>query len=112
MFAGGDLIENGAEREKIGAGVELFAASLFRRHVGDGADGEAGAGEVRYVGVVNGGFVALTGDEFRQTEIENFCRTAVGEKNVGGLDVAMDDTFFVRGVERVGELNAEFERAI
>jgi len=59
------------------------------------------------VGVVDSGVIAVPRDEFCKTEIENFCLTAVGEKNVGGLDVAMNDTFFVSGVERVGELNAE-----
>src|SRR5882672_1521144 len=112
MLAGGDLIEHGTEGEKIGASVEIFAAGLLGRHIGDGANGEAGAGEVGDVGVVNGGVIAVPRDEFCETEIENFCRTAIREKNVGGFDVAMEDTFFVSRVESVGELNAEFERAI
>ena len=80
----GHFIEHGAEAEKIGAGVEIFAASLFRRHVGDGADGRAGTGEKQMVG---GGLVTelpmptvsamrRDGGLFGQAEIENFCLSA------------------------------------
>ena len=47
-----------------------------------------------------------------QSEIENLCLVAVGHKNVGGLDVAMNDPFGVRGIERVGDLRAEIEQRI
>jgi hypothetical protein len=35
---------------------------------------------------------------------------AFGDENVGGLDVAVNDVFGVRGVERVGNLNRECEQ--
>ena len=35
--AGGHFVENDAEREKVGAGVEGFAAGLLGGHVGDRA---------------------------------------------------------------------------
>jgi hypothetical protein len=41
---GRHFIENYAEGKEIGAGVESFAASLFGRHVGDGAEGAARTG--------------------------------------------------------------------
>src|ERR1700722_15016169 len=44
--AGGHLVEDGAERKQVAAGVEFLSASLFRRHVGNGAESRAGAGEV------------------------------------------------------------------
>ena len=47
--AGGHFVEHDTQRKQIGAGVEFFAAGLFRRHVGDGAHGTAGAGELRIV---------------------------------------------------------------
>ena len=49
------------------------------------------------------------GGELGQAEIQNFCLAAVDEKNIGGLDVAVNDAFGVRGFEAVGDLNADFE---
>src|SRR5271169_4242455 len=34
---------------------------------------------------------------------------ALGDENVGGLDVAVDDSFAVGGIERVGNLNGDVE---
>ena len=45
--------------------------------------------------------------EFGETEVENFSGAAGGDKNVGGLDIAVDDSFGVRGIESVGNLNAD-----
>ena len=49
--------------------------------------------------------------ELGQAEVENFGGAAIGDKHVGGLDVAMNDAFFVRGIEGVGDLNAESDRS-
>src|SRR5580700_12249612 len=46
------------------------------------------------------------GDGFCQAEIENFYRAALGDENICRLDIAMDDAFGVRSIERVGDLNA------
>jgi len=47
------------------------------------------------------------GRDFRQAEIENLGVAALGHKDVGGFDVAVDDALGMRGVEGVGDLNAE-----
>ena len=104
-LAGGHFVEDGAEGEQIGAGVEFLGACLFGRHVRDSAESAARAGELIGIGAAVGGegiadcgLGAGAGD-FRQTEVENFGLAAGGDENVGGLDVAMDDTFRVGGVE-------------
>ena len=38
--------------------------------------------------------------------------SALGDENVGGLDVAMNDVFAVRGIERVGDFDGEAEQDI
>ena len=47
-----------------------------------------------------------------QTEIQNFGVPALGDKNVGRLDVAMDDAFRVRRIERVGNLNPQLQHLL
>ncbi len=49
------------------------------------------------------------GEELGEAKIENFDGATLGNENVGGLDVAVDDAFFVGGVEGVGELNAHVD---
>ena len=49
--AGGQLIEHAAKGKEIASSVEFLATRLFRRHVGDGADGRAGAGEEESFGI-------------------------------------------------------------
>src|SRR5208282_6771362 len=90
--AGGHLIEHGAKAEQVRTGVEILAARLLRRHVGDGTDGRSRAGEERSVhggGGTDGG----GGREGRiegalgQSEIENLGLVATGHENVRGFDV-------------------------
>ena len=38
--------------------------------------------------------------------------TALGHKDVGGLDIAVDDAFTVRCIESVGDVNAEFQQCV
>src|SRR5207302_8689068 len=109
-LAGGQLIEDAAEREEIASSVEFLAARLFRRHVGDGADGGAGAGEQESFGIAESRAVEagmMFGEKLGETKIEDFDGAAFGDENVGGLDVAMEDALFVGGVESVGELDAD-----
>src|SRR4029077_10627083 len=47
----------------------------------------------------------LRTDTYRQSEIENLGRSPFRNENVGGLDVTMNDSLAVRGIERVGHLD-------
>ena len=55
--------------------------------------------------------------EFCKAKVEDFRLSALGDENVGGLDVAVDYSRAERGVESVGNLDRrpkswlEFERA-
>ena len=112
------FVEDDAEGEEVAASVEIFAADLFGRHVGDGAERAAWAGEMffprtlRCRGVGNG--VAADGSgagNFGEAEVENFRVAALGDEDVGGLDIAVNDAGVVSGVEGVGAVDADFEEA-
>ena len=115
--AGRHLVEHSPEGEEVAAGVEFFAFGLLRRHVRDRA--EAVPGLVRYsrltpavasVCVPRRVEDRLRARDFGQAEVENLGVSALGHENVGGLDVAMDDAFAVRGVERVGDFDGQAEQ--
>jgi hypothetical protein len=52
------------------------------------------------------------GSELRQVEIEDLDLAAARYKNIRWLDVAMNDAFRVRGIERVGNLNPQVEHLV
>ena len=108
-LAGGHFIEDAAEGEEIGAGIQFPALHLFGGHIGNGAERGAGTGEQR---IERGGGI-LRGRNcrrnFREAEVENFNVAAGGGKNVGRLDVSMDDAFGVSGVKALGNLHGEVE---
>ena len=43
------FVEDDAEGKEVAASVEIFAADLLGRHVGDGAESAAGAGEMFFL---------------------------------------------------------------
>jgi hypothetical protein len=47
---------------------------------------------------------------FRQPEVENLRVPAGGDEKIRGFDVAVDDALGMRGIERVGDFNAEVEQ--
>ena len=120
--ASSHFIENNTEAEEIAASVKFTAASLFGRHIGDGAESGSGAGEMGFIdGVVAvqrgaGGCFArdgrFGGKSLRETKIENFCLSTRSDEEVRGFDVAMNDAFQVSGVKRVSSLNGEGKRFV
>ena len=104
------------KENKIGAAVEFLAAQLLGRHVGHGADCGSGTGQVEVGGVGDGLRIAAGGaggaGNFCQAEVENLGVAAVGHENIGGLDVAVNDAFGVRGVEGVGHFDRKREQAL
>src|ERR1700680_2276682 len=54
----------------------------------------------------------IASSELSQTEIEDLCVAAPSNEDVGGLDVAMDDSCLVRSMQRAGNLDSERNQRI
>ncbi len=91
---------------------------MLGRHVGNRAERRAGAGEALRGGVstqfvVSGGdFIGklFGGCAFGQAEIENFGVAAFGDKNIGGLDVPVNDAVGVSGIQSIGNFHGQSEQ--
>ena len=106
-MAGQALEEHAAERVLVAATVGLGALDLLGRDVVDGADEGARRSELdRRGGVLRQsevGEVAVLGDARR---------ASLGDEDVPGLDVAVDEAAHVRGVERAADLRGDRQGAL
>ncbi len=109
--AGKHLEEHHAEGPDVGTLVDGFGSRLLGRHVGGGAENHAFDGGVpgergrqRRVRVAT---LRLPG--LGEPEVEHLDHALVGELDVGGFEVAVDDARFVRGLQRLGDLQRDRE---
>ena len=100
MLAGEHLVEHGAEREDVRAGVSGMTLRLLRRHVAHRAHHRSRTGHVGRRGVAFAG-----GLDAGEAEVEDLHDTGRGEKEVVGLEVAVDDAAGVGGGEAAGDLD-------
>ena len=49
---------------------------------------------------------------FGQTKVQNLGVPAIGDENVRGLDVPMNDSLRVRGVQRIGNFGPQFQQLL
>lgn len=109
--------QHDAEGPDIRALVDPAPLRLLGAHVGgsaqDDADLGALAGEgggLREVGVGARRPIAL--ERFGEAVVEHLHRAVVSDLDVGGLQVAMNDTRLVAGLERLGDLFGDRERFV
>ena len=114
-LAGGHLVEDKPEGKQIGAGVKLFAADLFGGKIGRCAERCCRAVWIRACRRRSSICVSVrrcfrTLYEFGDPEVQNLRLAALRNKNVGGLNVAMNDAFLVRGIQAVGNLDGVIDQ--
>ena len=104
------LIQHCAEGEQIAPRIQFLSARLLWRHISDCAQRRTRAGQVLFVGRHRADCRNLVrrtgrGRDLCQPEIEDLGVTALGDKDVGGFDVAVDDPFGMGCLQCVGNLN-------
>ena len=96
-LAGRHLVQHRAKGEQVGARVQFLGLHLLRRHVGHCAQHRARAGQVlrlrRRSSLVCRRWRRGLARHLGQPEVENLGVPALGDEDVGGLDVAMNDAF-------------------
>jgi hypothetical protein len=106
-----EFIKHAAKRPDVCPLVDHLPASLLRAHVGGRpehhavtrvADAHGGRPRQRWAGSIGGA-------HFRQPEVEDFHSTRGRNLDIRGLQIAVDDSSFVRGVERIGNLPRDRE---
>ena len=97
----GHFVDHRPEREEIAAVIDRVAEQPFRRHVVGRPEDAAGRGEAA------ARFLIEVGDRrlFGESEVEQLHDAALGDEDIGGLHVTMNDTLLVRRVERIGDLD-------
>ena len=99
--AGEAVEQDAAERVDVGPSIDLPALDLLGGHVRDRADELVGGGERRERLL---GAHLLDEPEVAQITVAARARRGRGEKDVGRLDVAVDQPAGVGGVQRAGHL--------
>ena len=94
------LVEHEAERVEVRGRGRAAALGLLGRHVGERADDVAGRGQRVVAGDAGDAEVGQLGDDARRLG-------RLGDQDVAGLDVAVDDAARVRVRERVAQRDAD-----
>ena len=109
----GHLVENDAEREQIRATIQCLGPYLLGRHVGHGSQSYPRAGEM-FFGDIRERLRRLRRDLactispdrcFSPGQSRESWWPPLGNENVGGFDVTMNDAFAVRCIQRIGNLD-------
>jgi len=91
-----------------------FTFQSDARHVGDRSQRTAGTRQM-FLGLdgrgAHGNALRLQGN-FREPEVENLRLTSIRHEDVCGLDVPVDDSFRVGGIQSIGNLDAQIEHRL
>ncbi len=99
LFSGEYFVGDHGERELVRAAIHGVALHLFGRHVIRSSHHDAALGH-------------LLGENFGHAEIGDFRERAFVNENIGGLDIAVYDAFFVGVIERQSDLPKNGKHAV
>ena len=105
------FVEHGAEGKNVGARIDNRAAHLLRSHIADGAHHYAGFGGRTGEGQARGwGCCRRVRRHFGEAEIQNLCPAFLSDKNVVGLQIAMNDVPVVSRRQSLRDLRCVLAR--
>ena len=117
-LAGQHLEQHDTEGPDVGALVDRLAPRLLGRHVGGGAEDEAGGGaglgeggRLREIGARRGAG-ALARPGLGEAEVEDLDLAVRRHLHVRGLEVAVDDALLVSLLEGLGDLLRDGDRLV
>src|SRR5215469_183522 len=113
------LVKHKTKRKQVSARVQLFPANLLRRHIPRGADCRSRAGERErgipfsyWIVFLDGHYLSISSFgflEFRQTKVQDLDLALCGKEDIRGFNIAMDNSFLVRSVQSLRNLNRDGE---
>ena len=112
LLPGGHFVEHDAEGKQVGARVKLLAARLLRRHVNRGSGNHAYRGQGVFDRRLFAGGHPLVPQQFGQTKVEDLGLSRGSNKDVGRLDIAMNDALGVGSGKRVRYLYGHLEQVV
>ena len=103
------FVNHGAQRKQVGPRVERFAQRLLGRHVRQRAQGGSIAGELPDVARNRLGAGSVETMGLGEPEIQNLRLSAIRDEDVRWLDIPMDDSRRMSGIQGIGQLRAQFQ---
>ena len=95
----------------ISTAVHL-ASRLFGRHVSDGAECRAGTGEPFVIRRRQCRQAHCSAGPLCQAEIEDLRLSSISDEDIRGLDIAMYDARSMRGIQRIGDADRNFQQRV
>ena len=111
---GRHLVQHCTEGEQVSASIEFLGSHLLWRHVGDRPQHCPRTCQMflKVEGRGARGRAFRLENDLGQPEIKNLRLTSVGDKDVGWLDVTMDNPFRMCRIESIGDLNTEIKHRL
>ena len=105
------LVENRAKGKDVRTMIDRATLHLFGRHVADRSQYHAWISVDAASWYFSLRLAAVRLCEFRNAEVENLYATIFGDEDVVGLEIAMNDSFLMRGRQTAGDLARIVDRS-
>src|SRR5208283_210010 len=112
LLPGGHLVQHCPKGEQVSSTVQVLSFYLFRRHVSDRTKHRTWISQMFFRLECSNRRIRSRNRSWRelsQAKIKDFGVPTISNKDVGGLNVSMNNSFRVGGIERIGDFDSERE---